>query len=318
MSARLQYVFEPLDFGMPLTCVPDAAVDSKGNIFTMTDGDMPVVVFDKKGKYLYGWGKGLIGGCHGIFIDRDDYVYVADSGDHVVTKFTPDGRLLLTLGTRGVPSDSGCVGGNFKTIKRGAGPFNVPSKVTVSPKGEIFVSDGYGNSRVHRFSADGELLKSWGEPGYGPGQFHVVHGVGVDDDDNVYVADRENDRVQIFDANGGLKGIWKNIYRPDGICVSKGLVYVAELGHRMYVDNVLFEPYENMPWSRVRVFDVNGAEQACFGGPDAWIPGNMFAPHSINVDGEGSIYVGEAAWPANESTPPENLHPALQKFRRMS
>lgn len=317
MSNNLKYVFEPLDFGMALNCVPDAAVDSKGNIFAMVDGKTPILVFDKNGKYLYGWGEGLIGGCHGIYIDSEDFVYCADSGDHVVTKFTPEGKLLMTLGNRGVHSDSGSINANFKTIKRGAGPFYAPSKVTVSPKGEIFVADGYGNSRIHRFSADGRLLKSWGEPGGEPGQFRVPHGVGVDRNDNVYVADRENNRVQIFDTEGNLKNIWDHIYRPDGLCVSKDLVYVAELGHRMYVDNVLFEPYDNSPWSRVRVFDLEGVEKAVFGGPEGWIAGNLFAAHSINVDHEGNIYVGEAAWPANESTPPDNLHPALQKFRRI-
>ena len=322
MDSELKYVFEPLDFGAEyaalLDNVADAAVNSKGNIYALINGEYPGLVFDAGGRFLYKWGKGVINGPHGMYIDKNDYIYVADSGDHVVTKFTPDGKLLMTLGRRGVPSDSGCVKGNFKTIRRGAGPFNIPSKVTVSPKGEIFVADGYGNSRIHRFSEKGELLKSWGEPGGDPGQFRIPHGVAVDERDNVYVADRENDRVQIFDTGGNLRGIWKNIYRPDGLCYAKGLVYVAELGHRMYVDNVMYEPYENMPWARVRVFDTDGAEKACFGEPESWIPGNMFAPHSMNVDREGNIYVAEAAWPANESAPPENLHPALQKFRRAS
>lgn len=278
---------------------------------------MPVAVFDKDGKYLYGWGQGLIRGCHGLFIDSDDYVYCVDSGDHVVLKFTPEGKLLMTLGKRGVPSDSGCVKGNFKTIRRGAGPFNTPNKVTVSPKGEIFVSDGYGNARIHRFSKDGELIKSWGEPGGGPGQFRIPHGVGVDEDGNVYVADRENYRIQIFDVEGNLKNIWEDISCPDGICVANGLVYVIELGYRMYVDNVLFEPFENMPWSQVRVFDLNGVEQTRFGGPEGHIAGNMYAGHSINVDRQGNIYVGEAGWPTNEQPKPENLHPALQKFRKL-
>jgi len=296
-----------------MSCVADAAVDSKGNIFAMT-GE-PITVFDPKGKYLYSFGKGLIAGCHGIFIDKDDFVYIADSGDHVVMKFTHDGKLLMTLGNRGVHSDSGAVNGNFKTIKRGAGPFYAPSKVSVSPKGEIFVCDGYGNSRVHRFSADGKLLKSWGEPGGEPGQFRIPHGVGVDGDNLVYVADRENSRVQVFDVDGNVKAVWEHINRPDGLCVANGLVYVAELGYRTYVDNVLFTPWEGSPWSQVAVFDLKGREQARFGGPEGHIAGNMYAAHSINVDRQGNIYVGEAGWPTNEYPLPEHLHPALQKFR---
>ena len=316
MAGKLKYEFEPLDFDSgSMGCVADAAVDSNGNIFAMTGGEAPLTVFDSDGKFLYRWGKGLIGGCHGIYIDKEDFVYIADSGDHVVMKFAPGGELLMTLGKRGVHSDSGSVNANFKTIQRGAGPFYAPSKVTSSPAGEIFVTDGYGNSRVHRFSASGKLLASWGEPGGAPGQFRIPHGVGVDENNIVYVADRENYRIQIFDVEGTLKNIWEDISRPDGLCVANGLVYVAELGYRMYVDNVLFEPYEGSPWSQVRVFDLNGVEQARFGGPEGWKAGNMYAAHSVNVDSQGSIYVGEAGWPTNEYPLPENLHPALQKFR---
>ncbi|MDR1569162.1 MAG: hypothetical protein LBS72_01585 [Oscillospiraceae bacterium] len=317
----MNYVFEPISFEIPLPCVPDAAVDSSGRIFAMTDGrPNPIVVFDQQGRKLYGWGEGIIRGCHGIFIDPQDYVYVVDSGDHTVKKFGSGPRhpLLLTLGNPGVPSDTGAIKGNFKTIKRGAGPFYVPSKATVSAKGEIFVSDGYGNSRVHRFSPTGELLASWGEPGGESGEFRIVHGVGVDEHDRVYVADRENNRVQIFDVNGALLDIWEDIKRPDGLCVADGLVYVAELGHIFYVDNVLYEPYENMPWSRVRVFDLTGKERAAFGGPDPTVPGNLWAAHSINVDREGGVYVGEAGWPENERAKPADLHPALSKFKRIS
>ncbi|MDR1263331.1 MAG: peptidyl-alpha-hydroxyglycine alpha-amidating lyase family protein [Oscillospiraceae bacterium] len=315
----LKYQFEPIPFDIPLPCVPDAAVDSKGRIFAMTDGAERIAVFDQTGKKLYGWGEGVIKGCHGLYIDPEDNVFVVDSGDHTVKKFGAGEShpLLMTLGTPGVPSDTGAVRGNFKTIKRGAGPFYSPSKVTVSPKGEIFVCDGYGNSRVHRFSSDGELLASWGEPGGQPGEFRIVHGVGVDEDDRIYVADRENNRVQIFDVNGKVLDIWENIMRPDGLCVANGMAYVAELGHIFYVDNVMYEPYENMPWSQVRVFDLNGKELCRFGGSDPTTPGNMWAAHSINVDGEGSIYIGEAGWPSNEQPLPDNLHPALQKFKKV-
>lgn len=317
MEPKLSYAFEPVEFEIGMDGVADAAADSSGSIYALTGGDQPVSVFDSGGRLLAGWGKGLIREGHGIFIDAEDLIYVADSGDHVVLKFTPGGKLLLTLGNRGVRSDTGCVNGNFKTIRRGAGPFHAPSKVTVSPAGEIFVTDGYGNARVHRFSAEGKLLKSWGEPGGGPGQFRIPHGIGVDENNTVYVADRENFRIQVFDEDGNLKTIWENIHRPDGLCVADGLVYVAELGCRMYVDNVMFEPWENSPWSQVRVFDVNGKELTRFGGPEGWKAGNLFAAHSINVDGQGSIYVGEAGWPVNEQPLPEKLHPALQKFRRV-
>jgi len=240
--SQWQYTFEPHDYKQVLDNVADVALDSKNNLYALVRGDIPILVFDAQGKYLRGWGQGLIKGPHGLYIDAHDHVFCVDSANHVVLKFTTEGKLLMTLGTRGVASESGCVQGNFKTVKKGGGPFNVPTKVTTSRTGEIFVSDGYGNARVHRFSADGQWIKSWGEPGTGPGQFNLPHGIAVDDDNNVYVADRENDRIQIFDLDGNLKKIWNDIYRPSAICIHEGYVYVTELGHRMYVDNVLFEP----------------------------------------------------------------------------
>ncbi|MCU6793196.1 peptidyl-alpha-hydroxyglycine alpha-amidating lyase family protein [Paenibacillus sp. WQ 127069] len=317
MSSETNYKFEPQDYGMVLNNVAGVAVNSQGNLYALVRGEVPVLIFNSDGQYVGGWGKGLIGGPHGIFIDSDDFVYCVDSKQNIVMKFSPDGQLLLTLGTAGESSDSGCIGGDFKTVTQGAGPFNKPTNAATSPSGDIFVSDGYGNARVHRFSADGTLIKSWGEPGYEPGQFHLPHGIAVDQNSLVYVADRENDRIQIFDIDGNLQAIWENLYRPTDICIKDGFVYVSEVGHRMYIDNVLFKPSSNPPWSQIRVFDLAGVEKTRIGGPEGWKAGNFFAAHSICVDQEGSIYVGEVIWPAHEISTPEDLHHALQKFRRL-
>lgn len=134
----LRYEFEPLHFDRKFNCVADAAVDSKGRIFVMTDKTPAMTVLDANGQFLYDWPAEAIVGAHGVFIDKDDFVYCADSGNHTVSKFTTEGERIFQLGNPGIPSDSGCINGNFKTIKRGAGPFNVPSKVTVSDEGEIF------------------------------------------------------------------------------------------------------------------------------------------------------------------------------------
>jgi hypothetical protein len=141
------YAFVPQDYGMVLNNVADVAVDSKNNIFAIVRGEIPILVFNAEGKFLYSWGKGMIAGPHGIYIDSLDNVFCVDSKDHVVMKFTTDGKLLMTLGTRGLASNSGSIKGNFKTVKMGAGPFNVPTKVATSRSGDIFVSDGYGNAR---------------------------------------------------------------------------------------------------------------------------------------------------------------------------
>jgi DNA-binding beta-propeller fold protein YncE len=288
-------------------------VDSQGRIFAVSI-PYPVTIFSQQGKLIKRWPEELCGCAHGVYIDENDFVYIIDSDWHVLSKFTTEGELLMSVGTKGLPSDTGVEKGNFKTIKRGAGPLNSPSKVTVSPRGEIFVTDGYGNARVHRFSPEGKLLASWGEPGGGPGEFRLLHGIGVDKNDRVYVADRENNRVQIFDPEGKVLGIWDNINRPDGICVRDNLVYVAELGHIAYVDNVLFEPYENMPWSMVKVFDTEGNELTRFGGADPWKPGNLFSAHGANLDSAGNLYIADSGLP--DDVPAHPRH-ALQKYVRI-
>jgi DNA-binding beta-propeller fold protein YncE len=312
----MKFEYEPLNFEVRIDGCADAAVDSDGVIFALY-GPHQLTRFDPHGKVVGDWPNGLIGGGHGIYIDEADFVYIIDSGWQVLSKFTRDGELLMQIGEKGVRSDTGSTG-NFKDIRQGAGPFNSPSKVTVSPRGEIFVTDGYGNARIHRFSKDGKLLASWGEPGGEPGQFRIPHGIGVDKNDRVYVADRENNRIQIFDVEGKLLHIWNGINRPDGLCIRDDTVYVAELGHIAYVDNVLYEPYENMPWSMMRVYNTDGRELTHFGDADTWKDGNFFAAHGVNLDREGNLYISEAGWPLNESTPPELPHQALQKFRRIA
>jgi sugar lactone lactonase YvrE len=140
----------------------------------------------------------------------------------------------------------------------------------------------------------------------------------VDEDNRVYVADRENNRVQIFDVEGRVIGIWDGINRPDGICVRDGVVYVAELGHIAYNDNVMFDLYENMPWSRVVVFDTKGHELTRFGGEDPWQEGNLFSAHGANLDREGSLYIADSGLPDGSTAPARRKRHALQKFRRIA
>jgi len=167
------------------------SLDSKDRLYAFNSGEYPVTVFDSDGKFLASWGKDYFTHNHGSCVGPDDSLYVADDGNHTVGKFTTDGKLLMALGTRGKPSDTGYTktGPDGKklnifeaigTTKRGGPPFNSPTDVALSPKGEIYVADGYGNARVHKFTADGKLLLSWGEPGKGPGQFVVPHGIAVD------------------------------------------------------------------------------------------------------------------------------------------
>ena len=171
-------------------------MDKQDRVFCFTRGEHPVIVFDRDGKFLRSWGEGVVRRAHGITIDADDMVWLTDDLHHTVRKFTPEGKLLLTIGDPDKPAEL-----------QGGKPFNRPTHVAICPKsGYLFVSDGYGNSRVHKYAPDGKYVMSWGEPGTDPGQFNLPHNLVTDRDGLVYVADRENHRVQIFDGKGQLPG----------------------------------------------------------------------------------------------------------------
>ena len=167
---------------------------------------------------------------HGIYIDPDDVMYLTDRDDHLALKSTLDGKTLLTLGTKEQPSDTGCTE-DAGTVLRAAGPFNKPAGMVRAPSGDLYVSDGYRNSRVHRFSATGDLISSWGEPGKtAPGEFHVPHCLWVDKQGLVYVCDRENRRIQVFTATGEFLAQWTDMNRPTAIYMDADeTVYVSEI-----------------------------------------------------------------------------------------
>ena len=160
-------------------------------------GDWPVIVFDKEGKFLNAWGKGVFSSPHGIFIDRDDTVYLSDDYDHTVRIFDIEGDLKMMLGKPGVAAETGYKVDESPVLFAG-NPFNRVTNVARGRNGDLYISDGYGNARVHRFAADGTHLTSWGRPGSGPGEFNLPHSIAIDSAGRVYVADRENSRVQIF------------------------------------------------------------------------------------------------------------------------
>src|SRR5207245_7755883 len=141
-------------------------------------------------------------------------VYCTVDSHHTDRQYTPDVRLLLTLGTSSKPSNTGATSMDSRTIVRAGPPFHYPTNLALSPQGELYVSDGYGNARIHKFSAEGQLLFSWGEPGSGPGQFHIPHGIAVDRQGRVYVADRENSRIQLFAPDGAYLSQWTDVARP--------------------------------------------------------------------------------------------------------
>jgi len=187
--------------------------------------DPPVLKFDASGKLVKAFGAGMIVFAHGIYVDREDNVWVtdgqsADTKGHQVIKFSPNGTVLLTLGRAGVPGD-------------GPDTFNEPNDVVVAANGDIFVADGHtpnkGNARIVKFTNDGKFIKQWGEHGSGPGQFEVPHALALDSQGRLFVGDRANNRIQIFDQDGDFIAQWKQFGRPSGIFIDRNdVLYVTD------------------------------------------------------------------------------------------
>jgi NHL repeat len=304
--------------GWGWTEVVAVATDSRDRAFVFNRGDHPLMVFNRDGTFVTSWGEGLFVRPHGICIGPDDAVYCTDDHDHTVRKFTPDGRLLMTLGVSGRPSDTGATGFDYRTIVRAGPPFHYPTNVAQSAQGELYVSDGYGNARVHKFTADGRLLFSWGEPGAGPGQFHLPHGIAVDREGTVYVADRENSRVQLFTPDGKYLREWTDVARPCQVFIDGEDVYVAELGFRAGMWPGTTAPGPDATGGRLGIFDRGGKLRARWGGGDnPCAPGDFFAPHGICADSRGDLYMAEVVWSGGgkNGVVPPTCH-SLQKFVR--
>jgi len=194
----------------------------------------------------------------------------------------------------------------------------LPTRLAVAPSGDLYVSDGYGNARIHRFSADRQLIQSWGEPGAEPGQFNLPHSVWVHTDGRVFVCDRENDRVQIFSPSGELLTIWTNVTRPGDLWIdAAGHVFVGEMAWNMDETHLNGKPFAEARSAQMSVRDMQGNLLTRWGGDDPCEPGSFASPHGICLDSRGDLYVGEVIHTAlsrgNRWTPACD---ALQKFAR--
>lgn len=206
------------------------ATDSQNRVYVFQRKDPPVLVFDADGNQVDSWGARAFASPHGIYI-ADDIVYLTDRDDSVCLKYTLDGKPLQVIGNRGEHSDTGGeVPGEL--VPRSAGPFNYPTEMVPSPSGDLYISDGYRNARVHHYTNAGELIESWGEPGKTePNQFHLPHSLVVDDTGIIYLCDRENNRMQVFGPDGRFIAIWPDLRRPLDISIgSDGLFYISEGG----------------------------------------------------------------------------------------
>jgi hypothetical protein len=271
-------------------------IDSRGNIYVIQRKSPPILCFNSSGQLLRSWGTPLVGrdsdmqGAHAIRVDNDDFVWITDRARHLVRKFDQTGQLLLTLGTEGSPGTS-------------PHQFNRPADVAFGRSGEVYVADGYGNSRVMKFDRHGKFLATWGEAGSAPGQFNLPHSIAVGQDGRVYVGDRYNSRIQIFDGEGNLKEILPG-FVPCGIAFDRaGNLFVADgVSQVLQLDGrgKIVKSWGTQP-------EELGLKPGQRSVPPIANPGGFrFVPHLLAVDAQGSLYLADV--------PNQMLH-KLERYR---
>ncbi len=265
--------------GWKFTLASDVVVNSRDEVYVFSRGVHPITMWTAEGDFITSWGEaecldpanrysGQFRDPHGIFVDADDHIWLTDTQAHVVTKHGRLGETLLELGRRDYA--------NVTVAQQGIHglPFNMPAGVVLNDAGEIFVADGYGNRQVHRFSPAGELLDSWGRAGTGPGEFSMLHNIGIDPAGRLYIADRPTSRVQVLEQDGTFVTEWTDVLSPGDFWLGHdGLMYVVEQG----------QP------TGVSVFTLDGELVSRWRGAE----NGMEAPHGIWGDSKGDLYVSE-------------------------
>lgn len=252
-----------LPLGWSFGEAPGVAVDGKGHVYVFHRGVHPIMEFAPDGRLVRSWGDDMFIRAHAIRIDPEGNIWTVDNDTHQVLKMDPSGRVRMVFGRRGQSGESDEL-------------FNRPTDVAFGPNGDIYVTDGYGNSRVVKFSKEGRYIKAWGKHGKGEGEFDLPHTVVVDQQGRVYVGDRENYRVQIFDANGKFLTQWGHVGSPWGLDFHPDGTLMMADGHN----------------DRILKVSLDGKVLGAFG-RNGRMPGDLNFGHHIAVDPEGNVFVSE-------------------------
>jgi DNA-binding beta-propeller fold protein YncE len=329
----------------PLPDVADVAVGPDDNVYVLARGPGRIIVISPSGEVIRVIGAGTLSvRPHGVAIDPVGTIYCVEEQRHAVARFAPGGDFIGWLGSVDTPSATGADAGasdlaaRLRTIKTSAGPFNLPTHALVSEDGELFVTDGYGNAAVHRMTAQGELIATWGSPGEGRGQFRVPHYDCFLGESRLAVCDRENGRVQVFSKSGVWEQVWES-QRPSGIAVDRGrgLVFLSEMGVDEGSDLFARGQIKRSEPPMVTIWTADGEkiDEISSATDDPTDPGSFILPHGIAVDSLGDLYVAETTTtyrlareaaalsgqttaygaPVNCGPMPPSCH-SLQKFRR--
>ncbi len=259
------------------------AVDPRtSNVYVIHRGQHPIMEFTSEGRFVRSLGEGLYERPHAIRIDAEGFIWTVDDGAHTVLKLDASGRVRMVLGrwkapdipapaTPPPPSWAVRTITDNDSIK-----FNRPTDVAFDSAGNIYVADGYGNSRVVKFSADGKFISAWGRPGRNPGEFNTVHAVAIDKRDRVYVADRENYRIQVFDTDGKFLDQWQHLGSPWGLQITPDQELYMSDGYN----------------SRVLKLTLEGKVAGAFGA-NGRLPGQFLLVHHLAVGPDHSVYTTE-------------------------